>query len=62
MEEVGQPLSAIDPDDFEDRLMNDVVGNGIHVYQLLKRLFEHLPGILKQIEKLPKSGKGIYTI
>ena len=51
IEELEMPIAKFNPVSYDDTLMNKIVGNPIHVFQLLKRLTQKLEDITKWIKK-----------
>ena len=50
--EIGELVSDVDLEDYDDKLLNLVAGNPIHMFKFAKRAAIMLPELAKSLSKL----------
>ena len=51
-QEIGGPVSDVDPDSYDDNLLNLVAGDPLHMFKFTNRVARELPDIVESLENL----------
>ena len=55
--EIGQSVRSVDPDSYDDSLLELVAGNPLHMLKFSKRAAVDIPDLIKRLEDISKSKK-----